>query len=122
MRTRMPSALRRLALLLALSFAHALTSPGQARAQANLLINGDAEAGSLVGWSDPIAHGYNVSTASFSGTYAFTGGISGPTASAWDNELRQDVDVSASAAAIDSNSVTSTFSGQTRNSFVSQRA
>ena len=114
MRTRKPSALRRLSLLLALSLAHALMSSGQARAQANLLVNGDAEAGSLVGWTDPIAHGYNVSTASYSGTYAFTGGISGPAAAAWDNELRQDVNVSASAAAIDANSVTSTFSGQTR--------
>jgi hypothetical protein len=105
---------RRLGQLFALFVTAAAAWPSHARAQTNLLNNGNAEAGSLAGWTDPIAHGYNVSTASYSGAYAFTGGISGPAASAWNNELRQDVDVSASAAAIDANSVTSTFSGRVR--------
>lgn len=101
--------LRAIAMLLAT----ALVWPAVALAQGNLLVNGDAESGSLAGWTDPTAHGYSVSTTAFSGVYSFTGGISGPSG-VWDNELRQDVDVSSSAAAIDSGSLTSAFDGKIR--------
>jgi hypothetical protein len=84
-----------------------------ALAQGNLLVNGSAETGDLSGWTDPIAHGFTVTSAPtsvYAGSFSFHAGQFGPSG-AWNHELRQDVDVSALAAMIDAATVTSVFSG-----------
>lgn len=84
--------------------------PLAVRAQSNLLVNGDAEAGDTSGWIDPLAHGFGVSPApsAYAGSFSFHAGVNGPTGS-WTNELRQDVDLSGIAAMIDAGSVSSVF-------------
>ena len=70
---------------------------GMLPAQANLLLNGDAEAGTLAGWTDPLGNGFAVSTSTVaSGQYSFTAGPSGP-AGSYNHELRQDVSIAGSA-------------------------
>jgi len=101
-----PSFLRALALV-----AVALLS-SRARAQSNWLVNGDAEAGDTSGWTDPIAHGFNVTNSAslvYAGAFSFHPGLTGPSG-VWNNELRQDVDLSSLAAMIDAGTVTSVFS------------
>lgn len=86
--------------------------PGAARAQTNLLVNGDAEAGDTSGWVDPISHGFDVTSSApavYAGGFSFHAGLTGPLG-AWNNELRQDVDVSSLAAMIDAGTVVSVFS------------
>lgn len=82
-----------------------------ARAQTNLLVNGDAEAGDTSGWSDPSGNGFGVSASAtvYSGAFSFHPGVTGPVGP-WINELRQDVDVSSLATMIDAGTVTSEFS------------
>ncbi|MCK5945237.1 MAG: hypothetical protein KAI24_24830 [Planctomycetes bacterium] len=89
-------------------------------AQSNLLINGGAETGDLSGWTDPINGGFNVNpNITNSGAYSFWPGFTGPSSSPHTNELRQDIDVSALAAAIDGGLVTATFRGYGRSNSAS---
>jgi hypothetical protein len=84
---------------------------GLACAQANLLVNGDAEAGTLAGWTDPLGNGFNISTTlAHDGMFSFTGGTTGPSGP-HSNELRQDVDVTGLAAVIDGGAMTSRLRG-----------
>ena len=87
---------------------------GPCLAQPNLLANGGAETGSLVGWTDALGNGFGtVQPSAFSaveGTWVFTGGVTGPSGPL-QNEIYQDVDVSAFAADIDGGIVSSDFAG-----------
>ena len=84
---------------------------GMLPAQANLLLNGDAEAGTLAGWTDPLGNGFAVSTSTVaSGQYSFTAGPSGP-AGSYNHELRQDVSIAGLAGAIDAGEMMSSLRG-----------
>jgi hypothetical protein len=87
---------------------------GIAVAQPNLLVNGGAETGDLAGWTDALGNGFStVQPSAFSaveGTWVFTGGVTGPSGPL-QNEIYQDVDVSAFAAGIDDGIVSSNFAG-----------
>jgi hypothetical protein len=87
-------------------------APSPASAQSNLLANPDAEAGSIAGWTDPIGHGFGVTSATYvhAGAFSFTAGLFGPSGG-WNHELRQDVSVASFATAIDAGQVESVFSG-----------
>ena len=83
----------------------------------NLLANGGAEAGDLSGWTDPLGNGFNIGTTKvpaahppFEGSFDFWAGETGPNGF-WNNELRQDVDVSSFATSIDAGTATSLFVG-----------
>ncbi len=90
----------------------------------NLLVNPDAETGGISGWTDAPGNGFDVYAGQFpttpvqSGSYSFWGGINGPPAGR-SNEIRQDVDVSSFAAAIDAGAVTAYFSGYGRSNSAS---
>ncbi len=107
---------RRLLHTLAFGIVMLAVAAPAARAQSNLLINGDAEAGNLSGWTDPIGHGFTVATAPLlvhGGAFSFTPGLFGPTGN-WNHELRQTVDVSGLSASIDAGLLTSVFSAAGR--------
>jgi hypothetical protein len=94
----------------------ALATAGSSHA--NLLTNGNAETGDLTGWVDPLAHGFNIGYLAIlpahppvEGTYVFWAGVTGPANGAWSNEIRQDVDVSGYASAIDGGTATGEFDG-----------
>jgi hypothetical protein len=87
---------------------------GPCLAQPNLIVNGGAETGSLAGWTDALGNGFGtVQPSAFNaveGTWVFTGGVTGPSGPL-QNEIYQDVDVSAFAADIDDGIVSSDFAG-----------
>jgi len=94
----------------------ALTIPARGHAT-NLLVNGGAEAGDLSGWTDPLGNGFNIGTTTvppthppFEGSFDLWAGETGPNGF-WNNELRQDVDVSSFATSIDAGTATSLFVG-----------
>lgn len=90
----------------------AFTLPaGAATLGANLIVNGDAEAGDTSGWDN--TQGINVTTVGdevFAGTYAFTAGTGG--ASVF---IRQTIDLSGLAGLIGAGGVTYTLAGQFQN-------
>jgi len=87
-------------------------------ADANLLTNAGAETGDLTAWVDALGNGFSVADSmvlvphpSPEGTHAFWGGVSGPAAGGWTNEIRQDVDVSSMSVSIDASNATADFTG-----------
>jgi Thrombospondin C-terminal region len=95
-------------------------SSGPVSGPSNLLINGDAETGDLTGWTDPLGHGFTVSTSPqlvYAGAFSFTPGQFGPSG-AWNQELLQTVDVSGMSADIDAGTETSVFTGVGRSNSI----
>lgn len=97
--------LRSLAFVLAATLAAILPAAAQ-----NLIVNGNAEAGTLAGWTAVSGTGLKTSTTTVQeGLVSFTGGVTGPSG-AYTQESAQTISLAAFTSLIDAGSAISVFS------------